>query len=74
MKWEEMLVEVPVLFDDIENDDRDAVHCTYCGIRDETTTPITAAKSCGSSDIGAESHLRKAELAVNGPFAVQTTS
>lgn len=30
-----MLVEVPVLFDDIENDDRDAVHCTYCGIRDD---------------------------------------
>jgi hypothetical protein len=35
VKWEEMLVAVPVLFDDIENDDRDAVQCTYCGIRND---------------------------------------
>lgn len=30
-----MLIEVPVLLDDIENDDREAIHCTYCGIGDD---------------------------------------
>lgn len=30
-----MLVEVPVLFADIENDERQAIHCTYCGVGDD---------------------------------------